>query len=385
MIPTMDLCVKHRKDIYLWEKQAWWAVIPASKMYRSIFHKKYSRNIMARTEESNSRCPEINLMAMVGLYKCSLIKGWGVNIIPDQWRVYSPWILEYDFADPSAILRQLVAYASAGATDFRLQYDLGLKRKSGGWEFSSSIGSLVLDTFIHMLGKGILVSPSPQEIEGISPLIISFHEPHRGVLWTAKGNVENFDIDEEAQDGLFSGYTWWGLRPTHPYYLPSYILKTRRYGHNFIPETPYGLPVIVPYWTPPEKLDWVKGTIETDGVYVLKKSQKLEASQSKEKILSKFCQYAEELIFRAEGIWCMGRKIRKNSYRIVLVDPGIFSPSPLDRKVKLRINKEYTLESAYDVIEERNLTFRRNFVEVKIPAGTFKILDIVVKKVGRKE
>jgi len=378
MLPCMDLAVQHGKDIWLWEKQAWWAVIPARRIFREVFDARFQPRLIARTEESNSRCPELNLMARVGLYRTGIVREWGCNVIRDLWRSLSTFILEYDYSDPSGVLRQLVAYAAAGATDFRLQYEFGAADADGVYQLDARRDlDLVLETFVHLLGKGLLVAPRPEEITGLAPVVIRMHEPHQGMLRNTNGNVEDFAPNAEALNGLLSGYWWWAFRPVHPAYLASYALNVKTYGHDFVPETPYGLPVVVPHWTPEERLAWASRIIDTDGVHVLENGRKLTAAARKDEILKAFQEGAEGQLFRAQGLYCMARRQGENSYRVTLVDPGVFAPAPADRDVDLVIQPGRKPTRIVDVLTGETLTpSDSNAVRLRVPAGAFRLMDV---------
>ena len=378
MLPCMRIAAEHNKDIYLWEKQAWWASIPACRAFRPIFDRRFWPHLVARTEESNSRCPELNLMARVGLYRTGIVRAWSCNVIRDLWRTLSTLILEYDYSDPSGLLRQLVAYAAAGASDFRLQYEFGAKDKDGVYNLDGRRDmDLVLETFVRMLGKGLLIPPKPEEISGLSPVVIRMHEPHTGLMRNTDGNVEDFKPNAEARNGLLTGYWWWALCRCHPAFFSSYALGVKHYGHDFIPETPYGMPVVVPQWTPEDRLGWATDFVDTDGVHVIENGRKYTASERKSDILRRLREGSDHLTFRAEGVYCMGRKQSENSYRIVLVDPGVFAPAPAERSVDLRVHPKHSIASVTDVLTGKRMEpVTRNSISVHVPAGAFRIVDI---------
>jgi len=382
MLPCMDLAIQNGKDICLWEKQAWWAAVCARSEFGEIFAPRFWPYLTARTEESNSRCPELNLMARVGLYRAGVVREWGCNVIRDLWRTLSTFILEYDYNDPSAVLRQLVAYVAAGATDIRLQYDFGARDERGVYHLGADRDlDLVLETFLHMVGKGLLAPPAPGEIEGLSPVVLRLHEPHPGLLRNTDGNVEDFKPDPDARRGLLTGYWWWALCRTHPSYFASYVLNVRNYGHDFIPETPYGLPTVVPHWTPADKLSWATEIIDTDGVFVLENGHKRTAAESKEKILRLFEKRAERLAVRASAGYCMARRRTEDEFRVVVVDHGVFSPEPRDRAVTVRIAKGLQIDTATDVLTGQPLTIAApDRLAVPLPAGAFRIIDVRVRR-----
>jgi len=238
MLPVMDVCLEKKKRFYLMEKQLWWVALPAVKKYADcILAPKYRSIIAPMVEESNSRCPQLNFVARVGLWRMGSVQHWGLNLIDDQLRTCKAY--EYNLGEAHAALRHYVAYAAAGATEFKvgkLMYLFCARRgdeqsgtRIGNIRFRRA-GLLALDTFMHLLGKGLLVPPTREEIEGLSPVAFRMQSPDDG-FWLSARMRDPATISPRSRNGLFSGHDWGLTRPS-PYYASSYLMNTKRHGHQ---------------------------------------------------------------------------------------------------------------------------------------------------------
>ena len=380
MLPVMDVCVEKKKRFYLMEKQLWWVGLPAVKKYAArILAPKYRSIIVPMVEESNSRCPQLNFVARVGLWRIGTVQNWGLNLIDDQLRTCKAY--EYNLVDAHSALRHYVAYAAAGATEFKLGKMMYMFRTERGNEEAGTMvgnisfrqsGLLAFDTFMHMLGKGLVVPPAREEIVGVSPVAFRMQEPHDG-FWLSARMRDPAAISPLSRNGLFSGHDWGFTRP-HPYYASAYLMNTKRYCHQIIPEDPYGLPLILPSWPESNQQAWANDIIDTDGVHMLKDGRSVTAEDAKPEIVERFANGAARLPFTATDVYWMARKTSENSYRVVLVDPGFLTPS--DRDAKLTINAPHRLFETTDALTGEAISARENDVSVRVPAGTFRLLDL---------
>jgi len=376
MLPVMDLCLAHGKRFYLMEKQLWWVGLPAVEEYaRRIFAEKYRPIIVPMVEESNSRCPELNFVARVGLWRTGVVRHWGMNLIDDQLRTCKSY--EYNLGDPSAALRHYVAYAAAGATEFKLgklMYLLRTRRGDdrtgtavGEIQYQTS-GLLAFDTFMHLLGKGLVVPPKPEEIEGISPVGFRFQKPADG-FWQSARMRDPAAIAPASRQGLFSGHDWGFTRP-HPYYASAYLMNVPRHCHQFIPENPYGLPLIFPSWV----ASWTTGALDTDGVHLLKDGKQVNAEAAKPEILRRFMEGAQKMPFAVTGVYWMGRRTVPGRYRVTLVDSGYLTPS--DCGASLTIHAPYRLKVVRDALSGTAMPSSDRRAQIAVPAGAFRLVDV---------
>jgi outer membrane protein assembly factor BamB len=379
MLPVMDLCVDHDRRFYLMEKQGWWAALPADAHWADrIFAEKYLPIITPMVEESNSRCPELNFIARVGMWRAGLVNEWGLNVIDDQLRASK--LYEYTPCDAHATLRHYLAYVAAGATDLKLgKLGYHFWARDGGERYglmtgevaNRPYGQLCFDTFMHMLGKGLIVAPEPDEVVGISPVALRMNQPDEG-FWLSMRMRDFPSIAPESAGGLFTGCDWGFVRP-HEWYALALLMKVPRYAHQFIPENPYGLPVLVPSWTPEENLGWASQVMDTDGVHLLRDGETLTAEEAAPVLADAFRQGAGELPFVAADCYWMARRTGQDVYRVLLVDPGYLDPA--QRDVALTVNTG-RIASARDVLSGEELVGDGEALTVHVAAGAFRLIDL---------
>jgi len=72
--PLADLCVKYGyKKCITKNKNLWWMSVPSiDGVYKELFKGERKKVVTASTEDSNSRCPEMNLMGRGGLWQAGL-------------------------------------------------------------------------------------------------------------------------------------------------------------------------------------------------------------------------------------------------------------------------------------------------------------------------
>jgi len=384
MLPVMELCLAKHKRFYLMEKQMWWVGVPAVPSYaRRIFAEKYRSIIVPMVEESNSRCPEWNLAARVGLWRSGIVSSWGMNIIDDELRAST--LYEYNLGEADAILRQSVASAALGATEFKLGKLMYLFLARGkqdrpvkqiGQLAYRRQGLLAFDTFVHMLGKGLLVVPTPDEISGVSPIAFRFQRPAEG-FWQSARMTDPAAIAEASRGGLFSGYDW-GYTRTDPNYASAFLMNVPRHAHQFIPETPYGLPLILPAWASRTERRWTSTLLDTNGVGLRQNGRWISAKAARSEILRTFTRGAEQLPWTVTGVFAMGRRSGPKTYRVVLVDPGYLTPS--EHQAVLAVHPPSRLKSARDVLRRKDLSAVSGRLTLRVPAGAFRLIDLVLDR-----
>ena len=174
--PLADICVKYGyKKCTTLNKNVWWMSAPAIKpVYDELFAGERRKVLVAATEDSNSRTPEINLLARAGLWLAGLVEHFQVSLISDLFSFsrFHEW--EYP-KHGHPYFRLLVAHTLVGSTEFSTRImDI---RQTGETLSFSDLGSESTEIFYHMLGKGLVFSPTPEQVNGFSPIGIAVHQP----------------------------------------------------------------------------------------------------------------------------------------------------------------------------------------------------------------
>ena len=374
MGPLADLCVEYGyKKLITRNKNLWWMSIPSiGSVYESMFKGERKKVIMAATEDSNSRCPEMNLLGRGGLWQAGLLQNNDVSIHADIFSFcrYHQW--EYPkIGHP--YLRLMVAHTSLGGTQLSIRVK-DRKMNNGEHQFTY-LGKESTEILYHMLGKGLVFSPEPEQVRGYNPVGIVVHEPEQKWFEDAHNGhaPEKWTGDTELDKAIIphNGVTW-GMSNTPDYALQNVLLnKERQFGYQ-VPATPYGLVALVPEHADLDKVAGINDWIHTDGIYVWRDpDQKMTGQQAADFLKKEFSASANQLPFRIEGNAFMQIiETGDDQYRLILVDPGWLDPE--DRKISLysQLDQKFTYK---DLLSGGQLGDDK--IQVTIPAGTFRILE----------
>lgn len=270
--PLTELCLRYGYKMCITKnKGIWWMSTPSiPEVYETVSAGENRKVIVAATEDSNSRTPEMNLMGRGGLWQAGMMAGNDVSIHGDlfSFNRYQQW--EYPKAG-HPYLRLLVAHTTMGMTysNSRIR-DLYQVEDS---LFFAPIGQESTEIFYHLLGKGLVFSPPREDILGYSPLGMIVHQPPK--VWLSDAHNGHsperwVDLEEMHQAVFPHNGSLWGMTNTPEHAFQKVIFhKERQYGYQ-IPATPYGLVAFVPEQTDTTDVANVSRWLHTDGMYVWK-------------------------------------------------------------------------------------------------------------------
>ncbi|MDP3069984.1 MAG: hypothetical protein Q8N18_06820 [Opitutaceae bacterium] len=110
--PVLELCVQHRKRLIITSKNVAWAHAPADPRLRaSILDPRYRSALLPSVEDSNSRSPDVNLAARVGLWLDGQVDDWAVRSAADWFSFNRDW--EWEYSDDRPSLTALLRVTSA--------------------------------------------------------------------------------------------------------------------------------------------------------------------------------------------------------------------------------------------------------------------------------
>lgn len=368
--PLLDACKKHRRKALLIEKGAWWVAVPAQSRFKALADGTYAGVLVASVEDSNSRTPELNLMGRLGLRLAGAAEISGRSV-QDELCFSRAWEWEV-IGSGHPFLRRQAVQALLGASMF--EYSLGGRDREGGFSLAGREGER---TLIHLLGKGLLVPPAPEEMAGISTVALRMKEPDKGFLADADalGVDDEFRIDAAERAAPLSGIASnWAMTPTPPGCVGRYLLGCRRSGLNFVPVPRYGFPAIVPEWVPPEKLKFASAHPATDGRKVLLDGKSMNGEEAKPALESLFAQAAAKLPVIVEGeVFWQSQWIGPGRLRVTLIDPGFVDPA--DRRAVVRFQGGEPAE-ATDLLNGERLSPDGRSLSIVVPAGTLRIVEV---------
>lgn len=375
-IPLMRICREHDKKAFLVEKHAWWVAVPAMKRFRALFDEDFRDVLVMSVEDSNTRCPELNMAGRLGLFLSGTVDNLSARTIIDEMCWNRLWDLECPMTG-HPFLRRQIAQGLLGAKYF--EYSLPLRgggtSRPGGL---SIVGDESLGLICHLLGKGLLIPPAPAEMVDVSPLVIRMREPAAEFLRDAFNihGHDSFFPDSVMRDSPFEGLACYdGMAPVRPSYLGGYLFGVRRHYDGFMPAEPYGLTAIVPAFVDRRKCPWEKGAWETDGRSWFNGTHPVSGLDARSRIIQGFERAADRLPVRLEGhaflqVQAMGTHV----LRATLIDPGFLDPA--DRPVRLHLRSDLQVDRVVDLLSGEPFEIRERSFSLTVPAGAFRILEM---------
>lgn len=371
--PILELCLKYRKRFIPRNKDVWWAHWPAdAKMRELIFNGRYRSVLLPSVEDSNSRSPEVNLAARVGLWLDGHVDDWASRCCADWFCVSRAWEWEYVMTGHPH-LRYYVSQAMLGARVFML-LNGERERLTGRW---TRVGSEGTATFLHLLGKGIITPPRREQLRAISPVALVMERPserfarhgangHHPEYWGSDGT----DAEAWAFDRLD---VYWAMAPVPATDVATYLWGRMRRDASHLPITaPHGFVCLLPGGKPRDGRRWTSLWL-TDGDKLVKDGQEASLTAARTAILGELAAAAKTFPFQVEGeVFHQIIAQESNRYVILLVDPGWLNP--MERPVTITTQLPGTWQITDRLSGEplgsltRPLTFR-------VPAGAFRLLE----------
>ncbi len=379
MKPLAELCMKYGKKVCITKnKGLWWMDSSANpEVFNALFEEGRDEVAMAATEDSNSRTPEVNLMSRGGLWQAGLLKKNDVSIHSDlfSFNRFHQW--EYPRVG-HPYLRLLIAHTSMGMTQVNVR---GRRSMPASEEnMSGPMGYESTDLFYHLLGKGIIFSPDPEDALGYSKLGLVFHQPSEKWLTDAhNGHRPELWVEDEAlHEAIFPhNGNLWGMTniPDHAFQRVVFN-KKRQYGYQ-IPATPYGLVAIVPGAVNTDRVANINRWLHTDGIHVWEEgSEKLRGKEAAVFLKKSFEAAADDLLFRQtsrDKVFLQVLRVKDNHYRLILIDPGWINPADHSVDISIQIPGSFEVN---DIISRKDIQISDAVISVEVPAGLFRILDV---------
>jgi hypothetical protein len=376
--PLLELCLKYDKKLFMEEKMGFWAAVPATRSFFDLYFAsgKFGNTLVMAVEESHSRAPELNFCARAGLWRAGLIKEWEATLIKDELR----WTSTYEYGslldEGGPYFREALAAVAAGATYVTFKFSTispgnrDLHGLSDGRFHYLPKGFEARLPLMYLLGTGLLEAPEPEKVVGFSPVVFRFAEPHPAFL---EGLWINRLVSDENWRALF-GTTGWGMTTSQDEYIMKHLAGANRHFGQFIPETPFGLPLIMPARAP---LPPGFTGVVTDGVHLVRGERKVSGAAATEEIIQTFEDAARKLPFRIEGCYWMAHRKDADGkiLRLLLVDPNWLNPKKMDIAIHVQNGRAL---SVTDLLSDRPLELLEEGKKFKatIPEGLFRILEV---------
>lgn len=321
---------------------------------------------VAAMEETNCRTQELSLAGRVGLWLTGRIESWACRVVTDNacfdrmWEWSSQQVLSHH-------LRHLVSRACLGADVFFTNIHQG--------PFSADLARQ-LEVFGEMLARGVIHVPTRDQVLGVSPVRIAMREPSlRYLAHGTNGHRYTFPDDDHAPLVFDRLDAYWAGAPLPAHDFSGFAFNAKRRLTAFLPELPYGLVTIVPDLKDEEYPGRRDTRIMTDGEwYYTADGVRQDPRTYAPVVLDALQRAALELPLRVQGpVHWTASRLDPTHVRVMVMDPGYVDPAPRTARVSwtgLEVTR------CRDVLSREELAPRGGGVDLAIPAGVFRILDI---------
>lgn len=364
---TLDILSKHPgKKLIMNEYLDFWHKIPLdSYVYERLFKPMYKNILIPVYKPNNLKSPELNIGTLVGLWKGGSITEWGVGAYGDMMK----WESSFISTPGHVILRFMVMAQSLGGNYFVVgknltSEDQELEEMEGVYDQSFKLFSrLITNLKITPVKdpKDVFISHiALQEVDNIEEKTLR-----------KKGNKEYWQSVYTMAGFHVPGFILQSVRKD---YIPAYLYNLTHYYDGLFPRTQNGFVALFPASMDPLMIDGIKDyfIVGRDKI-LLRDGKEIPRDQIKDAITNKLKQNSNELPFRAEGVFFSSNKI-KNGYRVYLVNPEFFETR--DVKTELLINLKGNQYKVIDNISGKELDIKNNKIEINVPAGLFRILEV---------
>jgi hypothetical protein len=377
ILPLAELCKQNNKVIILRNKNIFWngaCYLPFWK--KILFNERYGGVFIPGLEETNSRTQELSLAGRIGLWQMGYFDHWLGRVTTDN--VNSDRMFEW--GGQQVIhhhVRNLVSSASQGADVFYNTLDI--TDLSFGTQKDTSVLYKQLVPFYEMIDKGIIHIPERTELLSVSDVALGMTDSPSAAFITNGTDGHKYAYPSDVQKEIVFGHLnpYWSCSSLDSFDYSFYAFNVRLRMANFIPETPYGMTVIIPSET---KTDGrFKEIIATDGEYFFdEQGNRHTASEYKPTVQSTLAEGAGRLpvLVRGKVHWSVV-KLDSTHLRITLIDPGFLDPGEREAEILLQ---NVSGISCTDILSRESLPVREGKIALTVPAGVFRIVDVEISE-----
>lgn len=374
--PVMDLCKRHGKKAVMAENCIWWVTVPSLERFSRLFDGQYADVLVMSVEDTASRAPELNLAGRLGLLLEGAVNTMSARTVHDEVTWNRLWQWECALTGHPFLRRQMVQ-SLLGARFFEYQLRQIEMSRPGGFSVNGEESvALILD----MLGKGLLVPPSPKEMLGVAPFHFRLAKPVRAFLDDSANllEVDKYRADPAERSAPFEGLAaYWGAAPVQPHYFGAIFFDQQRHMHQFIPRTPYGFVPIIPDRLRAKGWSSGKHSWVSDGWHIQTPEGRMSGKNAAGRIREEAKRLAKRLPVRVDGeVFAQVQHLATGRIRITLIDSGFLDPA--DRRAELRFSGRLEGVRLVDVLSGDEVPLKDQIAVVTVPAGIFRILELRV-------
>lgn len=368
IFPLAEKCSIAGKKIFFDNKNIFWNGSCYINFWKSILlNPQFSDVFVPNLEETNCRTQELSLAGRVGLWQTGSFDDWAMRVVDDNacFDRMREWSSQQVL---SHFLRQLVYQSSLGAKYLSVDVVNALRNQ--------------VNPFYDLLEKGAVVIPEKDELLSLSDLCLGMKSPPAEDFMThgINGHDYNFSIYHTRPKVFDRLDCYWGGAPILDHDFSSYGYGCDRRMLNFMPRNPYGLVTIVPDDIDIDEFPQFKNKVTTDGSKFYESDIAFEPESYKQTMIDKLSESANRLPVLVQGdvAWSVVR-LDSNHVRVTIVDPVYLDPANREATIILQ---NLSANNCTDILSGEKLAINNNRIQLTVPAGVFRIVDIAHQTVA---
>ena len=378
--PLADYVKTKNANIYVRTKHNFWQANVYLPMWNGLLSGAYADVFVPSMEETTDKAMDISIASRVGVWASGAVDNWGTRTVPDN----PSYDRSRQFCHqrlPNHFLRHLIYHMANGATHIN------------NFPIDPDYMSIVWD----LVAKGALFVPKPNELVSLSPVHLSMLPPEEHYLIEGSSLKWATHYDEDFLTNnsfVFSrqNANWMGAKNT-PWDFSTYAGQVKDRRQNYLPNYPNGLVLI----TPPQEganadISAPRGALKdklhplyknilkeyyTDGRHYYSKdgTQTFNADQYYKTIEKDIKLGAKKIPLTVTGdVAWVAAQTSPTNLRLTILDGGYLNPK--DRKAIVTF-QSVTATAMKDILDGTIYDVSRT-VEVTIPKGTFRFIDITL-------
>ncbi|WP_111709771.1 PQQ-binding-like beta-propeller repeat protein [Lutibacter citreus] len=366
-LPRMATAIRNngnKAKIYFRYKSMFWAATSHNETWKKVFFsEKYNDILVPSAEDTNNRLQDLNFSGRVGMFAGGYVDDWAIRLVddnPTSWRPYSPG----GQRSVSPYLRNGASMISYGAR-YGILFNIRYLEEPG------------MNVLFSLMKSGVLPIVEKEDILSIG----SWHlikDINEDIVHTADDghNLGNYKEEDINAVVAVNSVTWCGTT------VPDYDYSKISLGVNyrwlhFIPEMPNGMVPVVPSEMESKLKKRGDSYCISDMKVGYVNDKPIAAKDFGKTMQAAVKKGAEKLPLLVKGASWSLIKLDETHARLILIDPGYIDPQ--QREVVVSFQSMVPLK-ATDILSGEKITIKNNKINLTVPAGSMRFVDIEYKK-----
>jgi hypothetical protein len=354
------------KKLIMNEYLGFWHRFPLDRnVYNVLLNPRYKDILVPIYKPNNVKSPELNLGVIVGLWKAGAVQDWGVGIYGDMWK----WASVFMSTPGDVLLRFVLEAISLGANYFVAGRNVS--------ENSQDVLDLdptyktYFEVLYRLIASGVISPVERAQDLVVCPVALQeFTNPNEIRNRTAGTQIYWQEI--YRMQGLLDG--GFVLQTVRENYLPRHYYRMSSYYEGLVPRNPHGYVLLFPESIDPARVGGIEEflVIRTDGK-LYGRGRKALVPIEFSRISEVFGKYESKMPIRSSDAFVSAHR-KEGGYTVYLINPFLFETK--DVAARLTLNPGEKSSQIIDMISGEKLQYDGQSLEINIPSGLFRIIEI---------